>query len=120
MEGFIKFSLSSSTEAFIKLNTLLMWGYAPHARTSFLFTKKGCKDVSKRRCPLGNLLGGKYPPQSLRDAPPLIHQTFMISVGGSVTALREGMVLVRKVNWFCFPSPENRIKFDFHGDGASF
>ena len=25
-------------------------------------------------------------PQSLRDAPPLIHQTFMISVGGSVTA----------------------------------
>ena len=26
------------------------------------------------------------PPQSLRDVPPLIHQTFMISVGGSVTA----------------------------------
>ena len=50
-------SVSSSTEAFIKLNTLLMWGYAPHARTSFLFTKKGCKDVSKRRCPLGHLLG---------------------------------------------------------------
>ena len=39
---------------------------------------------------------------------------------GSVTALRERMVLARKANWFCFPSPENRILFDFHGDGASF
>ena len=39
---------------------------------------------------------------------------------GERDRLREGMVLAKKANWFCFPSPENRIKFDFHGDGALF
>lgn len=40
---------------------LIMWGYAPHARGSFSFTRKGTKSVSKGiplRYPLGAL-----PPQ---------------------------------------------------------
>ena len=54
------------------------------------------------------------------DISSFFHENSVDKKGGRVTALREGMVLVRKVNWFCFPSPENRILFDFHGDGASF
>ena len=77
-------SFFSSNESFI--NLFVLWARAAHTGTDFSFTRKVSKSVSKRRCPLGNLLRGKYPPQSLRDAPPLIHQTFMISVGGSVTA----------------------------------
>ena len=56
----------------------------------------------------------------LLDISSFFHENSVDKKGGRVTALREGMVLVRKVNWFCFPSPENRILFDFHGDGASF
>ena len=76
MEGFIRFSVFSSTEAFIK-----------------------------GKYPLGNLL--------------FFHET-SVDKKGARDRLREGMVLAKKANWFCFPSPENRIKFDFHGDGASF
>ena len=48
------------------------------------------------------------------------HRGSFVIDEGARDRLREGMVLARKTNWFCFPSPENRIKFDFHGDGASF
>ena len=75
-------------EGFIRL--LVSWARAAHTGTDFSFTRKVSKSVSKRRYPLGYLLRGKYPPQSLRDAPPLIRQTFIISVGGRVTACGRG------------------------------
>ena len=114
----VKSFVYSSTKSFIKLNTLLMWGYAPHPRTSFLFTKKGCKDVSKRTLPLWNLLGGKFPPQWSKDhAPPRLSQNFQQERGerDRLRLLREGMVLVGKANWFCFPSlgKSNFIRFSW-------
>ena len=55
----------------------------------------------------------------LLDISSFFHES-SVDKKGARDRLREGMVLARKANWFCFPSPENRIEFDFHGDGASF
>ena len=94
----------------------------PITRVSSIFSFRGLvpptlaltfllREKSAKAYPRGHLL---------LDISSFFHETSVDKKGGRVTALREGMVLVRKVNWFCFPSPENRIKFDFHGDGASY
>ena len=101
---------SASKQSFSK--PFPLWSYALHTAGTF-FSQESTQRFTK------NLLVFGFPAEG--GTPPSIpHEHLPICKEGERDRLREGMVLVRKANWFCFPSPENRILFDFHGDGASF
>ena len=78
----IMFWLLLQTDTFAKTKVSL-WAYAAHSRGYFSFTRKVSKSVSKRKYPLWYLLGGKSPPQSLRDVPPRLPRKFGASLGVS-------------------------------------